>query len=654
MRRARSTPMIVRAALVFIIPIAALADLSENTILQTNQSINMDTGAIGSSGGDMLWNGSTFAPQGTAKARNLPSLGANGYNLGPASFFDPGTKSTPIAANLLTPGDGLAVGTNSGKVVKVLILGNSNGLLSLEFTTFGATAPAGVPTLKAVLNNSSQIPFGFVNYGIAPSSLFIVTGAGLADPGEPVLQSSEGSGIPLTLNGCSITVVVNGVTVHPGLYYTSPGQVAAVLPANTPVGTGTLTVTYQGITSVPITMQVVAAAVGFNSFNQSGASNFNSNTSIGVATDSSTFSLITFTNSATPGETITLWSTGLGADPADSDTVYTATPHAVSAPLQLYFGGALMNVLYAGASTYPGVNEIVFTLPPNVLTGCFVPLVAVTGNIVSNVVNIPVHQGGGSCFEIVGGYTGDQILAMTQNVIKGGQLSLGQTTSTSTRGVVTVSDFAGASFEKYNGLTAAATGLQVTRGGCAVGPLVAGGVISLAGLDPGAVTLTGPGGLSLNLKLQIQGAFSSQLPAGAIPSTGGVFTFTGSGGKDVGSFATTLTWTNPLFNYTNPGAPASIDRMRGLLVSWTGGNAGTDVVIGGTSATLVAGDTGFTCRVPVETGQFTVPPYILLDMPAGAGAVNVQSSIPGTLTATGLDQGVSNGVISFNVPANYK
>jgi len=300
------------------------------------------------------------------------------------------------------------------------------------------------------------------------------------------------------------------------------------------------------------------------------------------------------------------------------------------------------------------VNEIVFTLPQDVLTGCFVPLVAVTGNIISNVVNIPVHSGGGSCFEPVGGYTGDQILAMTQNVIKGGQLSLGQTNNTSTKGVVTISDFADASFEKYNGLTAAATGLQVTRGGCAVGPLVAGGAISLAGLDPGTITLTGPSNLSVNLRMQIAGAFNATLPAGAIPSTGGTFTFTGSGGKDIGPFTSTLTWTNPLLTWTNPSAAASIDHTQGWLVTWTGGNAGTDVVIGGTSATLVAGETGFTCRVPVEAGHFTVPSYILLDMPTGNGAVNVQSSIPATLTASGLDQGVAGGVISFSGPASFK
>jgi len=123
------------------------------------------------------------------------------------------------------------------------------------------------PTIAQILNNSSTIPKGAPNYGIAPSSIFIVTGTGLADPGTPVLQNTSG-GLPLTLNGASITVVVNGVTVHPALYYTTPTQLAAVLPAATPVGIGTLTVTYNGASSAAAAIQVVASAVGFNHFNQ--------------------------------------------------------------------------------------------------------------------------------------------------------------------------------------------------------------------------------------------------------------------------------------------------------------------------------------------------------------------------------------------------
>jgi uncharacterized protein (TIGR03437 family) len=119
-------------------------------------------------------------------------------------------------------------------------------------------------TVTQILNNSSGTPPGLPNYGIAPSSIFIVTGTGLADPGTPVLQSSAAPGLPFALNEASITVVVNGVTTYPALYYTSPTQLAAVLPAATPVGTGTLTVTYDGALSNAAGIQVVASAVGID------------------------------------------------------------------------------------------------------------------------------------------------------------------------------------------------------------------------------------------------------------------------------------------------------------------------------------------------------------------------------------------------------
>jgi len=63
----------------------------------------------------------------------------------------------------------------------------------------------------------------------------------------------------LTLNGASLTVVVGSVTTHPALYYTSSTQIAAVLPAATPVGTGSLTVNYRGTNSAPTPIQVVRA-----------------------------------------------------------------------------------------------------------------------------------------------------------------------------------------------------------------------------------------------------------------------------------------------------------------------------------------------------------------------------------------------------------
>ncbi len=291
------------AILACAIPIAVRADLSENTILQTGSTLNLDTGAVAGSGGDLLWNGSTIAPQGSATVYNVGNAGATNFNGLPQSYWTtlaPAGSSKPIAANLLVVGDAFVANTNGGKVAKVLVVANSGGVITLQFTTFGAAAST-APAVAQILNNSSLTPVGMPNYGIAPSSIFVIQGSGLADPGNPVLQDSS-AGLPLTLNGASITVVVGGVTTHPALYYTSATQLAAVLPAGTPVGNGTLTVNYRGANSAPAPIQVVASAVGINEYNQIPIplGVLNTNIDLGVATDAFTGKLLSFTNSGAP------------------------------------------------------------------------------------------------------------------------------------------------------------------------------------------------------------------------------------------------------------------------------------------------------------------------------------------------------------------
>jgi uncharacterized protein (TIGR03437 family) len=639
--------------LIFIFPFTVLADLNQTIVLQTNSRLSLDTGDTPSSGGDLLWNGSTLAPQGSARASKPSNLGLTNFNGLPESYWvsvAAGAKSTPITADLLVGGAGFVAVTNSGKVSKVLVTANSGGVITLQFTTFGASAAAGVPTISQILNNSSAIPPGMPNYGIAPSSIFVVKGSSLADPGDPVLQDTQATGgLPLTLNGASITVVVNNVTTHPALYYTSPAQLAAVLPAATPVGTGTITVTYRGNTSAPGPIQVVASAVGINNFSQVGV--FNSNANEGVATDASSGALLTFTNSGSAGQTLVVWATGIGADPADSDNTYIAAPHAINTPMQVYFGGVLLPLLYQGASIYPGVDVIIFTIPASVPSGCYVPLVAVTGNIISNVATFPIHQGGGPCVEPTTGLNGSQILQNTQNTLKTGVVTLVQTNSPNTG----VSNSANAAFQKYSGLVAAATGQIVSPGGCVVGPIVAGGALTLDGLDAGTVTLTGPAGLAVTLapQLGIKGYSSAILAAGGIPSSGGSFTFNGSGGADVGSFTATVTFSNPLLSWANPSAAASVDRTQGIPVTWTGGNPGTYVVISGTS-TGSGVTAGYSCRIAVEARQFTVPSYILLGLPAGSGGTNIQNDVFSTFTATGLDNTSAVGAVSRNVATTFR
>jgi hypothetical protein len=96
-----------------------------------------------------------------------------------------------------------------------------------------------------------------------------------------------------------------------------------------------------------------------------------------------------------------------------------------------------------------------------------------------------------------------------------------------------------------------------------------------------------------------------------------------------------------------------VDRTQGLTVTWTGGNPGTFVFIGG-SLTASGLTAAYGCRVPVEAGQFTVPSYILLGMPAGSGSTMVNQQVDLTFSATGLDTTALTGEIEFSVPTTYK
>jgi uncharacterized protein (TIGR03437 family) len=634
----KQTPCALIDIALLALPFAAMADVSGNVVLQSNTALKLDSGTIASSGGDILWTGTSIAPQGTARAYSVGALGlTNCTGLSQSTYQIYADSATPAAIpnSKLAPGGAFVVVTTSGHLARACISANSGGSISILFTTFGASAAPGVPLIAEILNNSSLVPFGQTNYGIAPSSIFVVRGSSLSDPGTPVLQSSATPGIPLTLNGASITVVVNGVAVHPALYYTSPAQLAAVLPAATPVGTGMLTVTYKGNTSAPAPVQVVSTALGINTYG----------VNTGVATDALTGALVTTTNSASPGETLTLWTTGLGADPSDSDTTYTSTPHAVNTPLQIYIGGVLATVLYQGSAGYPGVDQINLTVPQTAPTGCWVPLVAVTGNIISNVVTLPIDNGGGVCVDVVTGLNGSQVSPTSTQTLRTGLVELVHTSSTGSAGTT---NSANAAFEKYTGLYS--PGQSLSPGGCTVGPPVAKSAPTVTGLDVGTITLTGPNGLSVTLGSQfgIKGAFGVDLGVNGIPFTGGSFTFKGSGGADVGSFTAAITLANPPLAVTSQGG-STIDRTQGMPIAWTGGNPGTYVYITGVSTSLPLGiQAGFTCLAPVDAKQFTVPSSILLGLPPGSGGVGVQNSFYTPLTASGLDVGLAGASVSYS------
>ena len=557
------------SVLLFSLAPLALADLSLTTTLTTGQSLNLDTGAITASGGDIAFQGSSITFGANDSGYVLGPLNAGGFALineatlsATASIY----TNTPISGPNLAVGYVFAVHTIGNHYAKVLITAVSSSSLTVQFTTFGATGGVspGAPVVKSIQNNYSNIASGLPNYGIAPSTLFVIYGTGLADPtAQAVLQSSASPGIPASLNGASITVTVNGVTTHPGIYYATAAQIAAVLPASTPVGTGTLTVTYNNATSAPATMQVVQSALGLDTLS-------GQPTGTGVATDplSPTGAIFNYTTSAKPGQVITLWGSGLGADPGDSDTVFSSSPHAINNGLTMYVGGIQAQVQYAGSSGYPGLVQINVFVPANVVPGCGVPIAGVVGTVVSNTITIPVAADGGVCTDPIHGVDGNGLLSgLSQTSLTSGTIAVDMSTTQNQN----VSSIVSASFLKETNLPYLPGYGLVTVGGCIVLPSTAPQPTSTY-VSAGAISIAGPGG-TLQVPQSTTGSpitYGLNLPAGYFPTTGGTFTISATGSADVKPFSVTVSDPQPLV-WTNQTAITSVDRTTPVTVTWSGG-----------------------------------------------------------------------------------
>ena len=629
-------------ALALLIPIPARADLSATKTVNANSTISLDTGTTATSGGDLLFDGTKLTPQGSAKAYD-------GGNLS-AEFSEINQTALQAFASLLSPAaitpaanDVIAVLTNGGNYAKVLVTAVSTSSITLQFVTYGASSTPSGPSITAVQNNYSYLLAGLPNYGIAPGSLFIIKGSDLSNPGTAVLQSSASPGIPTTLNGATISVTVNGVTTHPGMYYAIPTQIAAVLPSSTPVGTGTITVTYNSTPSATFPIQVVSTALGLDTY-------YGTGTGLGVATDPVSGALYSYASSATPGKAIVLWGSGLGADTADSDTVFTTTPHAVNVPLQIYIGGVQATILYQGSSGYPGVNQINVTIPSSVQPGCGVSVIAVSGNVVSNSVSLPLNPSGGPCTDPGLGITG-QISSLVGASYKFGFVEIGQSTSSGQ-----TESNAGADFNQVSGGLSSSSGGGLTSiGSCSVNQTVTGGSTgsNSTGLDAGTISVTGPSGTQALTEIKT-GEYGAELSSGFIPTGGGTFTFTGAGGKDVGAFTATVNYTNPL-TWTNMTSITSVNRAQGVNVTWSGGATDSYVLISGSSTSAGGASAGFVCYAPVSAGQFTVPSYILLGLPAGTGSLAVENATtPVPFTASGLNYAYGLAAIFSSIQPTYQ
>ena len=262
---------------------------------------------------------------------------------------------------------------------------------ALLFLVCPATAQQPILTHRATLNAASLAPFGLPNAPLARGGVFTIFGESLG-PVQP--QSVSAFPLGTDLAGVSLSLTQADKTMVAAIpLFVSPSQINAILPSTAKAGLASLRVTYQGRKSNAIPIQIEDSGPGIFAISSGGygpgvVQNF-------VAADNQPINSLN--TPAAPGQTITIWATGLG--PVNfSDNV---APQAgdVAALVSITIGGKLAGKLYSGrAPCCSGVDQIVATIPNDAPLGCWVPLQVKAGGVVSNTVTIAIAaKGSATC-----------------------------------------------------------------------------------------------------------------------------------------------------------------------------------------------------------------------------------------------------------------
>lgn len=506
------------------------------------------------------------------------------------------------------------------------------------------------PTVTAILNNASYIRPGLPGTGIAQGSIFAVFGTGMG----PAALTQSGFPLQTELAGTSIRISIGGTEVSAFMVFTSAGQLAAILPSNTPVGNGLARVTFNGQPSAQFPITVVRNALGLFTLNGAG-------TGPAVITDAN-FNVITYTNAARPGQTVIAWGTGLIGVTFPDNQPANVFDFQQQAALQMFVGGRSATVRYAGRSNCcAGLDQIVFDIPDGV-QGCNVSLTGRAQTSPSNFATIAVAPSGGACSD-PNGFTEQDFNLLSAN----GRLRIGNISLTRATSKITVpgfgtaeskSDTAGASFISFdaNSLIRSAGIGGASYGSCTVTTFAVnnpgGNPVPFTPLDAGpSLGLSATAG-QFNLARNSTGFYSASLATslvipglpGGIPGQGntppvlepGTFTVRGPGGADVGAFEARVT-IPANFLWTNQDAITRVIRANSLEITWSGGSPANDYVsITGTSTGQNNVGATFICTERASAGRFSVPSEVLSALPA---SIIQQGSPQGILSVANLPTG---------------
>jgi uncharacterized protein (TIGR03437 family) len=492
------------------------------------------------------------------------------------------------------------------------------------------------PSIDAVVNATGY------QTKLAPDTFFVIFGRNM---GPAAIVLAAGPNYPAALSGTSITFTpaAGGEAITARMYYTVAAQVSGLLPSSIAPGAYAVRVTYNGQTSAPFEATVVARSFGIATANSSGggpaqATNANVNGGISLVRFTSgnvSFGGYTWTLSPShPGDTLVLWGTGGGGDPAN-DSGGTSGDQTAAGNFLVLIAGRSITPLYAGASSgYPGLWQVNFTLPADIELSCYHALQVSAGGEISNTVTIAVAAPGETACSDPS-LSRDALTKLDAGgTIVGGAFSL-------LRVAGSPSDLGAGGFYRWTA-TQWTTGapLRSSLGRCTVYDqtyaIAAGDPANFgSSLDAGArLPLSGPGvlpGGGLG-RLDLPTGPSYLLSPAAGTFAEGRYTLTGTGGTEVGSFTVGVNFPAS-FTVTNFDAITAIDRSQPLTLNWTGAVEFLTITVVNSLGTATSNHVVIvTCYVPGGPGTFTIPASALaglLAAPAttflGAQAYNFET-----------------------------